>query len=85
MTDKPTTHLLSTAMLIYQVKGEDATRLWYDSLTEEQQVQLQNELADTIEEVTASFREIAKIIQGQIQSITSAFRHFAEALESINK
>ena len=84
MTTKPAA-LLPTAMLIYQVKGEDATRLWYDTLTEEQQAQLQNELAEVTTKVTASFREIGEIMKRQSETMISALRPFAEALEAINK
>lgn len=84
MTDKPTS-LLATAVAIYGVRGEDAARLWYDTLTEEQQAQFQNDLAEVTATVTASFREIGEIMKRQSETMISALRPFAEALEAINK
>lgn len=77
--------LLPTAILIYQVKGEDAARLWYDRLTEEQQAQFQSDLAEVAANVTARFREIGEIMRAQSNAITTALRPLAEALEAINE
>lgn len=84
MTDKPNS-LLATAMGILRVGGEDAARLWYDNLSEEQQAQLRSELATVTTILSDSFREIGKIFQRQSEAMISAFRSFLDAVEDIEK
>ncbi len=85
MTDKPTTQLLPIAVTIYQTSGEDAARLWYDSLSEEQQAMLQTELATFTRAITNSFKSVADIYQKRLDAISLAFRPLAEALAGIDR
>jgi len=85
MTDKPVSALLSIAVTIYQTNGEDAARLWYDSLSEERQAMLQAELATFTRAITNNFKSISDIYQKRLDAISLAFRPLAEALDAIDR